>query len=173
MAVSNTYQAIATTTLGSAAASYTFSSIPQTYTDLILIYQTRISTQNSYLDVCAQANGDTGTNYSYTSLTGSGTAAQSHRASNTGSFIFDDNGAPWNAQWAIGRVNFMNYSNTTTYKTAISRTDQGGGTSGGTDAVVNLWRNTAAISSLKIYLNGGSLLLDAGTTLTLYGIAAA
>lgn len=160
---------IATVTLGSAAASYTFSSIPSTYTDLVLVYQTRASSQNVYIDVICQVNSDTGTNYSNTHLTGDGSTAASGRFTNQVKMFFDANGAPWNAFWGSGVGHFMNYANTTTNKTMISRAVNAGGTSGGADAVVNLWRSTSAISSIKVYLNG-AYNLDAGSTFTLYGI---
>jgi hypothetical protein len=174
MAAGSTYAPIATTTLGSATASYTFSSIPSTYTDLILIYQTRASSQNVYIDVVGQINGDTGSNYQYMYLSGSGSAAQSGRTATDTRMVFDANGAPWNSYWAIGQVNFMDYANTTTYKTVISRAGNSGGTSGGTDLVANIWRNTSAINSIKVQLyNSPTYSLDAGSTFTLYGITAA
>jgi hypothetical protein len=171
--MASTYTPIAATTLGSSAASYTFSSIPATYTDLVLIYQTRSSGQNIYIDVTGQVNGDTSSNYSRTTLTGSGSAAASGRVANTTQLVFDENGAPWNAYWGTGQIHFMNYANTTTYKTIISRAGNAGGTSGGADAVVNMWRNTAAINSIKIYLYNSTGDLGTGTTLSLYGIKAA
>lgn len=164
-----TYKPIATTTLGGAVASYTFSSIPNTYTDLVLVYRTRASSQNTYIDVICQVNSDTGTNYSYTYLTGDGASSSSGRSSNQVKMFFDANGAPWNAFWGSGVGHFMNYANTTTYKTMISRGNNAGGTSGGVDVVVNLWRSTSAINSIKIFLNG-AYNLDTDSTFTLYGI---
>jgi len=75
-----TYEPIATTTLGSAAATITFSTIAATYTDLrlTLVFTTSVGGANVFF----RFNGDTGTNYSYTSLEGSGSAASSSR--NTG-----------------------------------------------------------------------------------------
>jgi hypothetical protein len=63
--------------------------------------------------------------------------------------------------------NIMNYSNTTTFKTSISR--NGVRT---TEAFVNLWRSTAAISSITFFCQGASNYLT-GTIFTIYGIAAA
>lgn len=172
MAAGSTFTPIATTTLSSATTSYTFSSIPSTYTDIILVYQTRASSQNVYIDVICQVNSDTGTNYSHTYLSGNGSTINSGRSTNQAKMFFDANGAPWNAYWGAGQAHFMNYANTSTYKTVISRSAQAGGTSGGVDAVVNLWRSTSAINSIKVYLNG-AYDLDAGSTFTLYGITAA
>ena len=80
MAAGNTYDAIATQTLSSAAASVTFSSIAGTYTDLVLVTSIRKSTTgvSAYL----RANNDSGTNYSTTYLYGSGTSAISTRDTN-------------------------------------------------------------------------------------------
>lgn len=162
-----TYEPIATTTLGSAAASYTFSGIPATYTDLILICQTSVtsgSVQNQM-----QFNSDTGTNYSATILSGSGSAVLSTRNSNI-NFItlgYDDYNTTAIGQMSI--VNIQNYSNSTTYKTTIQR---GSNANTGVSATVGLWRSTAAITSVLIKPAGG-VNYAAGSTFTLYGIKSA
>ena len=66
MAAGITYTPIASTTLGSAAASYTFSSIPNTYTDLVLIASMADSNSGADQRMLVQVNGDTGTKYSTT-----------------------------------------------------------------------------------------------------------
>ena len=65
-------------------------------------------------------------------------------------------------------VQFMNYSNTTTNKTVLSRANNA---ATGTDAIVNLWRSTAAITSIYVYVPSGNF--ATGSTFTLYGILAA
>ena len=74
-----TYEPIATTTLGTSASSVTFSTIPGTYTDLVLVVAgTSAATNGNEM----QFNGDTGNNYSFTLLYGTGSAAVSSRNSN-------------------------------------------------------------------------------------------
>ena len=114
-----------------------------------------------------QYNGDTGTNYSRTLLTGSGTTAESDRESTVSRIIIDYYAFP-NTSPGNRIINIQNYSNATTYKTAIMRANYAGG---GTDAIVGLWRSTAAINSVKITHNAAQF--AAGSTFTLYGIAAA
>ena len=160
----NTYVALKKTTLTSSAASVTLDLTGITgYTDLVLVVD---MTQGSAGGVGIQVNNDTGTNYSYTQLYGTGTSALSNRGTNADyiSTLFTDS----TTARSTGIIQFMNYSNTTTYKTVIGR-----GTSNFyTTAQVNLWRNTAAITSFKIYLPGGTT-LSAGSTFSLYGIASA
>ena len=67
-------------------------------------------------------------------------------------------------------MSFNNYSNTTTYKTALSRGMDT--TNGYVQAHVGTWRNTAAITSVTVLANSGSTLAS-GCTFTLYGIASA
>jgi hypothetical protein len=161
----NTYVALATQTVsGTSTASITFSSIPQTYTDLVLVIEGTSSGTN--VDFPIRFNGDTGSNYSRTYLYGTGAATQSGRASNATSM-----GLP-NLDTARGvSINHIfNYSNTTTFKTGIGRTS--GATNYGASAIVGLWRNTAAITSLTVFSASGVEYYGNGTTLTLYGIAA-
>ena len=163
--MASTYTLIATTTLGSAASSYTFSSIPSTYTDLVVVAS---GSGTADIDLSARFNGDSGTNYSRTILAGNGSTATSVRASNASLMRFNYDGYWTSGSNATTIVNIMNYANTTTYKTVISRSNNA---ATGTDTLVNLWRSTAAITSLEIYTSANNF--ASGTTFTLYGIKAA
>ena len=66
MAAGSTYTPIATTTLSSAQSSVTFSSLGS-YTDIILVYA-GTGTSTDTQGIRFQVNGDTGTNYSNTTL---------------------------------------------------------------------------------------------------------
>lgn len=166
MAAGATYEPIATTTLGSSAASYTFSSIPSTYTDLVLIVNGGATSATYSFKM--QVNGDTATNYSDTSLSGNGTAASSSRNSANTSMRSEAN--PTTTLNNVWIANFMNYANATTYKTVLVR---GNNASALVTANVNLWRSTSAITSIKVFFDASLSNILSGTSLTLYGIAAA
>ena len=165
MAAGATYTPIATTTLGSAAASYTFSSIPSTYTDLIVTVTAINATGVSVLGI--RFNSDSASNYSWTRLYGDGTSAVSDRST---SQIQGNIGATSNTTQTINIAQIMNYANTTIYKTVIAR---GNNAAGATSAIVSLWKATpAAINSLTVVdVNGYNF--SVGSTFTLYGIASA
>lgn len=166
MAAGSTYTPIATTTFGSAASSYTFSSIPSTYTDLqIVIYVPTNSINN---DLYMQVNSDTATNYSATWLSGNGTAASSSRNTSTNGARITALSSPQTTTPNTSIVQLMNYSNATTYKTFMNR---GSNSATGIDAFICLWRSTSAINTIKIYPASGNMAI--GTTMTLYGILAA
>jgi hypothetical protein len=165
MPIARTYEPIATTTLGSNAASYTFSSIPSTYTDLIVVCRAG-AVSNS--DLTFRVNGDTGTNYSTTWLYSDGTGVGSTRSANTAFGYFTYLGAIETFGHSVHIAHFMNYSNTTTFKTVLARSANA---SRGVDAMGNLWRNTAAINSITLIGSNANIL--SGSTFTLYGITAA
>jgi hypothetical protein len=164
----STYTPIATQTLASATALITFSSIPSTYTDLILV--TTVTPVTGGGTLYFRFNNDTATNYSFTELGGNGSAASSTRGTSTTSgLLFDYTvGMPSTSQ-STTITSFMNYSNATTYKTAIGR---GNNAATFVDANVSLWRSTAAVNRLDIF-EVASVNLAAGSTFTLYGIKAA
>jgi hypothetical protein len=162
--MASTYEKIATNTLGSAAATVTLSSIPATYTDLVLVIQTRNSAASN--EVYGIFNSDTGSNYSYTQITGNGTTAASGRASNSTTMRWSFSNDDFNNN-AI--IQIMNYANTTTYKTSLVRLNNVSQT---TAAVVNLWRSTSAITSITLS-NESATNFAVGSTFTLYGIKAA
>lgn len=164
MAAGNTYTPIATTTLSSNQATITFNSFSG-YTDLVLIVSAKqtpaLNTQ--YI----RFNADTGSNYSYTILTANGSSALSTKYSNQDAWYSGYYGVPPTDSFGIEIYNFENYASTTTYKTGLSRTNRA---SGGVDAMVGLWRNNNAITSITYGITGTSAFLTSGSTFTLYGI---
>jgi len=166
MAAGNTYTPIATNTLSSATASVTFSSISGAYTDLVLIINPQSASGTTSVDI--QFNGDTGSNYSLTYLYGTGTAAASGRDSNTA--IANGGSAVATAStFCINTVQIMNYSNTTTYKSLLTRANN---TAGNVLTSVSMWRNTAAITSISLKL-ATAVNFTSGSTFSLYGIQSA
>lgn len=162
-----TYEPIATNTLGSAAASVTFSSIPSTYTDLILIISGSNSSGDAAISV-RTGNGsvNTGSVYSTTFLFGNGTSASSSR----------DTSQTWahpgrlDTTLSNSIIQFMNYSNTTTNKTILSRGNDGSLAM----TTVSLVRDTSAINIIQLQAqDGGAINFTTGSTFTLYGIKAA
>jgi hypothetical protein len=165
MPAGNTYEAIATiTATGSAAVSFT--SIPSTYTDLVFICNTQAA--NS-ADVNVRVNSDTGSNYSRIWLTGTGSSAGSGRNATLTYFQPDANGYVTNTMSQNMIIQFMNYSNTTTNKTFLSRSNNW---EVGVDAIVGMWRSTAAINRIDIVPIGATF-FSSGSTFSLYGIASA
>ena len=163
MAAGATYEPIATNTLGSATSSVTFSSIPSTYTDLVLVIAGTASAFDGLLTQVGNGSVDTGSNYSMTVLSGNGSAASSGRETSHTYANIGLQGADFNTI-----IHYMNYANTTTYKTFLARSNS---PANQTRANVGLWRSTSAINTIKI--NTGSGTISSGSVFTLYGIAAA
>jgi hypothetical protein len=168
MAAGATYTPIATTTVsGTSSATVTFSSIAGTYTDLIIVANGSITVTD---DTYVQFNGFGGTGYSGTYIAGNGSAASSGRYTSNDRIVADytsypnTTGGAWTAIYQ-----FMNYANTTTYKTCLIRSNNAGV---GSNAGVHLWSSTAAITSIALQCTGTSKWGN-GTTFTLFGIAAA
>ena len=165
--MASTYTPIATTTLGSAASSVTFSSIPSTYTDLILVTSVAFTAAGDTFYM--QFNGTGGTAYSSTYLTGDGSSATSSRRTSTNA-VYDKGSPSTNtSNFNVYIFNIQNYANTTTYKTVLGRYNQ-------VDAqvvgAVSLWQNTAAINQILFGEASGNN-WRVGSTFTLYGIKAA
>ena len=166
MPASNTYDAIESITLTTGSANVTFSSIPQTYTDLVIVSANAVAAGGTAYTI--RVNSDTGNNYSTTRLIGNGTSASSDRGSNQ-SWIYA--GSVKSSSDPIGSltINLMNYSNTATYKTILMRTNND---NANVAMSVGLWRNTAAITSVSIGAEFSQNFV-VGSTFSLYGIKAA
>lgn len=173
-ASTNSYESIATTTVGAGGTStITFSSIPSTYKHLQIraISRTNRGDTNDFMTV--RFNSDTGTNYAYHSLYGNGASAG---AADTGT----STGTPWSGVTAGGNAtasmfgaviwDVLDYQNTNKYKTLrlLSGTDQNG-TTGRIYFQSNLWQSTSAISTVTIIPTFGTL-FSQYSQFALYGI---
>jgi hypothetical protein len=165
-----TYTPIATTTVTTATASYTFSSIPSTYTDLILVSNARSTRSATDDSLYMRVNSDTATNYSVTTMKGNGSSAQSDRSTSISSAYVALNinaSSTTSSTFTPVLINLMNYSSTSTYKTFLSRESY----TAEVAVIASLWRSTAAISTIQVFCAIGNI--EVGTTFTLYGVKAA
>jgi hypothetical protein len=166
MPAARTYEPIATTTLGSTATTVSFTSIPGTYTDLVLITSIKATSANT--NQWMRFNSDSGTNYSSTNLYGTGTSALATKSVSQDKINSVLSGFLTTTENSPGIYNIMNYSDTTTLKTIISRFNNTGVVA---QAEVSIWSSTSAITSIEIFTTPDSFAV--GSTLTLYGIKAA
>jgi hypothetical protein len=158
-----TYEPISTQTLGSATATVTFSSIPSTYTDLVIIFNGAAT--GGLSAVSLRFNGDTTTNYSVTRINGDGSSANSGRDTST-DYI---NAGLADTGNSTSIFHILNYANATTFKTVLGR---GVALSYGVRQTVGLWRKTPeTITSVLLAVVGTTF--TSGSTFTLYGIKSA
>ena len=152
----SSYESIMTSTVAGGGTSYVeFTSIPSTFTHL----QIRLINDTSAgdINIKAQFNGDTGSNYSWHTLYGSGAGAYSdfNGVSSTyyGSFSRGGNGS---GIFGTSVADILDYKNTNKYKTV--RTLAGKDSNGGGIIWLSsgLWQSTAAISSIKIFPDSGN-----------------
>lgn len=165
MAKTATYALIEGVTASGSTGTISFTSIPQTFTDLILVISAQSSNgqRQQYMEI----NADTTQKYSRTILSGTGTSAVSARNSNQFQTYLDYYGVVESTFPNINITHFMDYSNTTTFKTMLTRSND---TSLGLDAIVHLYQSTSAISRIDIKLN--TVNYASVSTFRLYGIQA-
>jgi hypothetical protein len=166
--MAKTYEPITTQTLGSNQTTINFTSIPTTYTDLVLVSNwLENSTESLAIRV---GNGSVATTsiYSVTYMLGNGSTAASGRYGS--SFWEFSQMQATTAETNANIIHFLNYSNTTTFKTAIGRSSTA---SQGAAAIVGLWRSTDAINTIQLRCGFGVNTFNTGSTFTLYGIKAA
>jgi hypothetical protein len=153
-----TYTPLANITLGSAQTSVSFSSIPASYRDLIVVFRGTVNIAGDYY---ITFNGDTtNTNYSMVRMLGTGSAATSQAQSTR------EIGVAYATQGNI-ITQIMDYSATDKHTTSLSRSnypDQN------LLAYASRWANTAAVTSVGFSINGGYS-FQTGATFALYGIA--
>jgi hypothetical protein len=173
MASGPTHDLIASTTLASAANSITFSSIPQTYTDIVSVWYAPSVTGNGQ-DIFCRVNGATGV-YGFQSFDGYNTVTGARSLSGgTNAIPGFQYGYTSTSNPFFITSNFSNYSNTTFHKNINSMVQSGYSVSNLLPVTTNIsvYQNVSAITSLQFFI-GGSLDMAIGTVISLYGITAA
>jgi len=158
-----TYDPIATTTLGTASTTITFSSISSSFTDLRLVLVIP-STASAGSDVRFRLNGDATNNYSLTRLYGDGASAVSSRTTAT---------SEWSTSISTSTtlpvfltMDLMTYTNSRR-KTALITTSTDANGSGRVQRIAGMYDTLSAINSITITCGSNMAI---GTTATLYGI---
>lgn len=167
--MANTYKLIETITVGSGgAASISFNSIPQTYTDLVLMVSARSSYaaigDDIYIDFNNTTTNRTG-RFFYGN--GSGTAATTNPPRRLGTNTSDSSTAN-----TFGSINtyIFNYAGSTNKIFISNSVSENNATTAYQDLHFGLWVNTSPITSIQIAVGGGGGVLKQYTTASLYGI---
>lgn len=175
--MASAYTLISSNVLSSSAGTVTFSSIPATYTDLVLKVNARGSDTGNYLSVQLRFNGDTATNYSRTAIYGYspggsfGSARGSSLSATTAMMSSNADSATantfGNAEFYIPSYLVAQNKPLSSFGVAESNTGQGF-----MDATAHLWRNSAAVTSITISPGFGSAYnWLTGSSFYLYGIS--
>jgi hypothetical protein len=169
--MANTFTLIEARTLSTDTASISFTSIPATYTDLLISFSTRSSANNEspYNNQKLRFNGDTGSNYSVRGLFGNGTSDSS--GTNSGDSILFNYGNASDTTAGIfsnGQIYIPNYRSSSQKSVSIDCAVENNATA----ALVNLtaaqWTDTAAITSISLTDGYGDF--KTNSTFYLYGI---
>ena len=159
-----TYEPITTVTATGGSSILVMSSIPQTYTDLVLVVNGDIDVDDEFR---LRFNSDAGSNYRVLFLYASsgGVSSSEYVATN-----YVQLGGLFTSGTATGSnmINIFNYSNTTINKTVVNTSNSGNYT----QFRNNTWRSTSAITQIDAYTASGGIFSNP-TTFTLYGIKAA
>lgn len=160
-----TYVPLATVTAsGSSSTQLVMSSIPSTYTDLVLVVSGASTSTTNNMDITF--NGDTTSGlYNRTYMSGYGTGVEGNSAVSQNSIRLTANGIVSTTQGTY--IYFINnYANTVTGKTIVGRSNN---TTYGTDMVIGLWNSASAINRIDLSLTSSNF--SSSTVFTLYGIS--
>jgi hypothetical protein len=168
----NTYVALDKVIVtGSDVATVQFTSIPQGYTDLVIVSSALTSIDGR--DLRMRFNSDVGTNYSYTFMSGY-TSGTSNRGSNVGYIQIGNFIGTSTVDPALVITQIHNYSNPSIHKASITSHNQfqTNVNTAYTETMVqaNLWRSNSAITSITMSLSNGNYSVN--STFSLYGILA-
>jgi hypothetical protein len=164
-----TYTLIASSTVGSGgAASIDFTSIPSTYTDLVLLVSGRDGTTTSVTSTIYVTFNNTSANRSARYLYGDGSTAGS---GSSGTVMFMPNMAGVNATantFGNGYMYIPNYAGSNNKSSSVDMVPENNGTSTFTAMTANLWSNTSAINRITLTSDGN---FAQHSTAYLYGVS--
>jgi hypothetical protein len=165
--MANTYTLIASNTLTGTTASVTFSSIPGTYTDLVLRFATRDSSSAVFRAIDMSFNSST-SNFSYTRIVGSGSTVTSSRSTtNNGIPAASVGDTATSNTFSNGELYLPNYTASQNKPFSVSVVTENNATEAYATAFAGLWSNTSAISSISFAASANFL---SGSSFFLYGI---
>jgi hypothetical protein len=165
MAKTATYSLIsAYTHTGASTTEITMSSIPQTFTDLIIQASVLYSADNgNYIGF--RINGSTSSIYSSTPMVGNGSSTNSYRATGDSKIAFYGSST---STYTTVTIHLNDYASAAINKSPLIRSSTV--SSDNVEARAGLWQSTAAVSSFSLWFPNASI--AAGTNIKVYGIQA-
>lgn len=164
-----TMQLIQHQELGSAQASITFSSIPQTYTDLVIVNSCRTAHTGTIWDSIRLSFNGVNTNQSNRYLYGDGSVVGSASESTVLiGFGATSNSATSNT-FANASTYIANYTAAVAKSISVEGVTENNGTTSGQIIMAGLWNSTAAITSITLTPNSATNFAQYSSA-TLYGI---
>lgn len=156
-------------TVGSAgAASITFSSIPQTFTDLVIKVSSRDTATDFILSL--QFNGDTGSNYTSKLIQGDGASATSQGSTSTKiPTIMSDGSTDTASTFASGDVYIPNYRSANYKSVSVDSATENNAATAYMRLGASIWSSTSAITSITLFPPTGTFVQY--STFSLYGIS--
>jgi hypothetical protein len=160
------YIPLATVTLGGSDSDISFTNIPATFKDIVLVGNWQNSSTASAGRL--QVNGDGGSNYNGVWMTGNGsTTSSGSESSQTSARIAGAISGPDNVFTNMVTITFLDYAATDKHKTILSRF---GSANRESQATASRWASTSAITSIRFFDILGQT-FQTGATFSLYGVA--
>lgn len=154
--------------VSSATSQITFSSINQTYDDLMLVY--RLEQASTAAFITMRVNSDSGTNYSVITFLSQNTTMVSYAITNAAQWnIVGSYNIPASSTGA-GQIDFINYRNTSHLKQMTSTFGAHASTTGNHWITGGRWNSTSAITAIQLRDDGTNSYINPGSVFTLYGI---
>ena len=168
--MANTYIQIGSTvTVGLlGAASIDFTSIPSTYTDLVIKASTRDGRAAAASDIIIGFNGVT-TNLTFRRLYGDGSVAISSSGS-TGATGIENAATSTASTFSNIEIYIPNYAGSSNKSWSADTTSENNATQAYAQITAGLWSDTAAITSIKLTAESSASFVQY-STVTLYGIS--
>lgn len=165
------YKLIETKSLGSNAVSIDFTSIPQTYTDLILVISIRADISFSYASIGLRFNSDSGSNYTSRLLYGEGSGSGFPALATTTAlqWIYGTGTTATSNTFGNGQLYIPNYTGSTAKSVITESVSENNATSAIQALTFTGWSGTAAISSMSLFIQSGQNILS-GSSASLYGV---
>jgi hypothetical protein len=170
--MATTYTLISSVTVGAGgAANIDFTSIPQTYTDLLLKVSARSTAAPGVAvdNLLAQYNGVTSSSYSEKGLGGNGSTAYSQSYSRTvvGFGLLNSSNSTANT-FGNSEIYIPNYAGSNNKSSSADGVTENNATASWVEMDAGLFSNTAAITSIKLSCSGNFVQYS---TAYLYGIS--
>lgn len=160
---------ISSTTLTGSQTTVSFSSIPSIYTDLVLRVSARTDAAVLGATIYTTFNSDTGTTYSFTTLFGTGSSTgSSSTVDNTQINLLSEGTSATSNTFSSIELYIPSYTASQNKPMGTFQVYENNATENRIQAYANLWRNTAALTSISMTPSSGNFV--SGSSFYLYGI---